>query len=39
MLELKTHDKFFEFSHNSVHKLLVPNIFNFKKGRKYVKKN
>lgn len=24
MLELKTHDEFFEFSHNSVHKLLVP---------------
>ena len=24
MLELKTHDEFFEFSHNSVHKFLVP---------------
>ena len=24
MLELKTHDEFFEFSHNSVRKLLVP---------------
>ena len=24
MLELKTHDEFFEFSHNSAHKLLVP---------------
>ena len=24
MLELKNHDEFFEFSHNSVHKLLMP---------------
>ena len=24
MLELKTHDEFFEFIHNSVRKLLVP---------------